>query len=85
VRCARRALELDPNHPPSHYYAAVGLLALGELGAAERHLGRAVELGQRPTPELLRALERAQRSTAARRIDMIEISGGQAPGETKED
>jgi len=85
VRSARRVLELDPGHPPSHYYAAVGLLALGELGAAERHLGRAIELGQRPTAEFLRALEGAQRAAAAGRIDMVEISGGEAPGKVKED
>ncbi len=85
VRCARRALELDPDHPPSHYHAAVGLLALGELGAAERHLGRAIELGHRPTAEFLRALERAQRDRTAGRIDMVEISGGEAPGKVKED
>ena len=85
VRCARKALELDPDHPPSHYYAAVGLLALGSLGAAERHLGRAIELGHRPTAEFLRALERAQRDRTAGRIDMVEISGGEAPGKAKED
>ncbi|HOC44318.1 MAG TPA: tetratricopeptide repeat protein [Thermoanaerobaculales bacterium] len=85
VRCARRVLELDADHPPSHYYAAVGLLALGELGAAERHLGRAMELGHRPTAEFLRALERAQRSKAEGRIDMVEIGGGEIPGRAKED
>ena len=85
VHCTRRALELDPDHPPSHYYAAVGLLAMGSLGAAERHLGRAIELGHRPTAEFLRALERAQRGQAPGRIDMIEIGGGEAPGNVKED
>lgn len=84
VRCARKVLELDADHPPSHYYAAVGLLALGELGAAERHLGRAMELGHRPTAEFLRALERAQRSKGEGRIDMVEIGGGEIPGRAKE-
>ncbi len=61
VRCTRRVIELDRDHGPAHYYAAVGQLALGELGAAERHLARAMELGHHPTAEFLRALERAQR------------------------
>ena len=85
VRCARNALQLDRDHAASHYYAAVGLLALGELGAAERHLGRAMELGHRPTQEFLRALERAQRAKAEGRIDMVEIAGGDAPEKPKED
>ena len=85
VRCARNALRLDRDHAASHYYAAVGLLALGELGAAERHLGRAMELGHRPTQEFLRALERAQRAKAEGRINMVEIAGGEAPEKPKED
>jgi tetratricopeptide (TPR) repeat protein len=85
VRCTRRVIELDRDHGPAHYYAAVGQLALGELGAAERHLARAMELGHRPTAEFLRALERAQRSKAEGRIDMVEIGGGDAPEKAKED
>ena len=85
VRCARKVLELDRDHPPSHYHAAVGLLALGELGAAERHLERAMELGHRPTAEFLRALERAQRARVEGRVDMVEIGGGDVPEKVKED
>jgi len=85
VACTKRVLEIDRDHPASHYYAAVGLLALGDLGAAERHLGRAMELGHRPTAEFLRALEKAQRAKAEGRIDMVEIAGGDAPEKPKED
>jgi len=85
VSCTKKVLELDRDHPQSHYYAAVGLLALGELGAAERHLGRAMELGHRPTAEFLKALERAQRAKAEGRINMVEIAGGEAPEKPKED
>jgi tetratricopeptide (TPR) repeat protein len=85
VRCNKRVLELERDNPAAHYYAAVGLLALGEIGAAERHAGRAMELGHRPTPEFLRALEKAQRSKAAGRIQIGEIAGGEAPEKPKED
>jgi hypothetical protein len=85
VRCARKVLEMDREHPPSHYHAAVGLLALGELGAAERHLERAMELGHRPTAEFLRALERPSVPKGRGRIDMVEIGGGNAPEKVKED
>lgn len=85
VSCSKRVLELDRDHALSHYYAAVGLLALGELGAAERHLGRAMELGHRPTAEFMRALERAQRAKAEGRVNMIEIAGGDPPETPKED
>lgn len=85
VNCAKRVLDLDRDHGPSHYYAAVGLLALGELGAAERHLGRAMELGHRPTAEFMKALEKAQRAKAEGRINMVEIAGGDAPEKPKED
>jgi hypothetical protein len=85
VRCTKNALELDPEHPPSHYYAAVGHLARGNLGAAERHLAKAMELGHRPTPEFLRAMEKAQQSKARERIQIAEIAGGDAPEKPKED
>ena len=84
VKCTRRVLDLDPDHPQSHYFAAVGLLALGNAGGAERHLARAIELGHRPTPEFLRAMEKAQRSKAER-IQISEIAGGDAPEKPKED
>ena len=84
VRCTRNVLDLDPDHPPSHYFAAVGLLALGNGGGAERHLARAIELGHRPTPEFLKAMEKAQRSKAED-IQIAEIAGGDAPEKPKED
>ncbi len=85
VMCTRRVLKLDPEHAPSHYFAAVGLLAQGDAGAAERHLARAIELGHRPTPEFLKAVEKAQQSKATQQINFIEIAGGDAPEKPKED
>ena len=85
VMCTRRALKVDPEHAPSHYFAAVGLLAVGEAGAAERHLARAIELGHRPTPEFLKALEKAQQTKATQQIQISEIAGGDAPEKPKED
>ena len=37
---------------------------LDNLGAAERHLGRAIELGHRPTQDFVKALEKAQQKKA---------------------
>jgi len=86
VRCTERVLELDRDHAAAHYYAAVGFLALDNHGAAERHLGRALELGHRPTQEFMRALEKAQRKKAQKsKVNLIEISGAEAPKKTKED
>lgn len=85
VMCAKKALKLDPEHPASHYFAAVGLLARGEAGAAERHLAKAIELGHRPTPDFLKAMEKAQQSKARQQIRMSVIAGGDAPEKPKED
>lgn len=85
VRCNRRVLELERDNPGAHYYAAVGLLALGDLAGAERHAGRALELGHRPTQEFLRALERAQQARTSGRVSVAEIAGGEAPEKPKED
>lgn len=75
VRCNRRVLELDRDNAAAHYYLAVGLLATEDLGGAERHLGRAVDLGHRPTPELIKAMEAARRKKAQKGVNLIEISG----------
>jgi tetratricopeptide (TPR) repeat protein len=85
VRCNKRVLELERDNAAAHYYAAVGLLAVGDVTGAERHGGRAMELGHRPTPEFLRALEKAQRAEAGGRISMVEIAGGETPEKPKED
>ena len=86
VRCAKKVLELDRNHAAGHYFAAVGMLATGDLGGAERHLGRAAELGHQPPPEFLRAMEAARQKNARRRKgNVIEIAGAKLPDESKED
>lgn len=82
----KRVLELERDHAEAHYYAAVGELALDNLGAAERHLERATELGHRPTQEFLRALEGARlRASRESKATLIEISGAEAPDNPKEE
>jgi Flp pilus assembly protein TadD len=56
--CFRRVVELEPRNPGGRYYLAVGLNALGEDEEARKHLAIAMELGFKPQPELLRALEK---------------------------
>jgi len=85
VKCNKRVLDLDRDHPEAHYYCAVGLLAVGDVAGAERHAGRALELGHRPTPDFLKALDKAQKSHAEGRISMVEIAGGDAPDKPKEE
>ncbi len=86
VRCVEKVLELERDHAKAHYYAAVGHLALENHGAAERHLGRALELGHRPTQEFMRAMEKFQKKkTQGCKVNLIEISGAEVPKKTKED
>ena len=86
VRCNRRVLELDKDHAAAHYYTAVGYLALDNMGAAERHLGRAIELGHRPTQDFVKAMEKANiKKQREKNVTLIEISGAEAPDNTKED
>jgi len=85
VVCNKRVLELERDNADAHYFAAVGLLATGDVTGAERHAGRAMELGHRPTPEFLRALEKAQRAGVGGKLSTIEIAGGETPEKPKED
>ena len=86
VKCNQRVLELERDHAAAHYYAAVGYLAMDNMGAAERHLGRAIELGHHPTQDFIKAMEKAQiRKQQRQPISMIEISGAETPDKTKED
>jgi tetratricopeptide (TPR) repeat protein len=86
VRCNERVLELDREHAAAHYYAAVGHMALDNLGAAERYLGRAVELGHQPTQDFVKAMEKAHlKKQRKQNVTLIEISGAGAPDKTKED
>lgn len=86
LSCNQKVLELDRDHPAGHYFMAVAHLALDNHGAAERHLGRAIELGHTPPPEMVKAMEAAARKKANQRVDLVEISGAKAPEKnTKED
>jgi tetratricopeptide (TPR) repeat protein len=86
VRCNERVLELDRDNGTAHYYAAVGYLALDNLGAAERHLGRAIELGHQPTQDFVKAMEQAhQKKRRQSNVTLVEISGAETPGKKKED
>jgi len=86
VRCNERVLELERDHAEAHYYAAVGYLAQDNLGAAERHFGRALELGHRPSPDFVKAMEKAHlKQHKEQNVTLIEISGADAPEKKKED
>ena len=86
VKCNERVLELERDHPEAHYYTAVGYMAMDNLGAAERHFGRALELGYRPTQEFIKAMEKAHlKKEREQKTTLIEISGAETPEKPKED
>jgi len=86
IRCNEKVTELDRENGAAHYYAAVGHLAMGNIGAAERHLGRAIELGHQPTQDFVKAMEKAQlKKQREQPISLVQISGAKAPDNTKED
>lgn len=71
VKCNRRVLELEPDHPAGNYFLAVGLMAQKKVAEARFFMERAMRLGHRPTPEFLRAMERSD----AGAVRMIEVGG----------
>jgi len=71
VECSRRVLQLEPDHPEGNYFLAVGLLAQKKVPEARFYLERAMRLGHRPTPEFLRAMERAGNEN----VHLIEVGG----------
>jgi len=71
VACNRKVLELEPDHPAGNYFLAVGLMAEKKVTEARFYMERAMRLGHRPTPEFLRALERAGNEG----VRMIEVGG----------
>ena len=77
VRCNERVIELERDHAAAHYYAAVGHLAMGNLGSAERHLGRAIELGHQQWIQPLLRRRRYFPSISGQRrvVDLCEIFG----------
>jgi tetratricopeptide (TPR) repeat protein len=86
VKCNERVIKLDRENGAAYYYAAVGHLALDNLGAAERYLGRAIELGHQPTQDFVKAMEKAHlKKQRKQKVSLIEISGVKSPGKKKED
>ncbi len=69
--CFERVVALEPRHAGGHYYMAVAQNALGNMEGARWHLAVAMELGFKPEPELLRALEKA----AGEAVPILEIGG----------
>lgn len=78
-----KVLELERDHAAAHYFASVAHLALDNLGAAERHLGRAMELGHRPTQEFMKAIEKAQQAKPMPNV--IEIPGPEGSENNEEE
>ena len=87
VKCNQRVIEIDRDHARAHYYAAVGFLALNDLGAAERHLGRAMDLGHSPTQDFVKAMEKAhgKKFHQQQSQTLIEITGDKSPESNKEE
>lgn len=86
VRCNEKVIALDRENGAAHYYAAVGHLATDNFGAAQRCLGRAIELGHQPTQDFVKAMEKAHlQKQRAQNVTLIEISGAKTPDKTKED
>jgi tetratricopeptide (TPR) repeat protein len=86
VRCNEKVIELDGDNGAAHYHAAVGHLAMDNMGAAERYLGRAIELGPQPTQDFVKAMEKANlKKQREQNVTLIEISGAEAPEKKKED
>jgi tetratricopeptide (TPR) repeat protein len=86
LKCNERVIELDREHAAAHYHAAVAQLALDNLGAAERHLGRAMELGHAPSQDFVKALEKAQMKKARKgSVTLVEITGAEGPDKPRED
>lgn len=69
--CFERVLALDPRSPGGHYYMAAAQNALGNTEGARWHVAVAMELGFKPQPELLRALEKA----GGEAVPILEIGG----------
>lgn len=85
LRCNQRVLELEPNHAAAHYFAAVARLAMHDVGAAERHMARANELGHSPPPDFIKALEKAKTERSRSQPTLVEITGSPDPNTSKED
>jgi tetratricopeptide (TPR) repeat protein len=85
LRCNERVLELDREHAEASYFAAVAHLALDDFGAAQRYLGRSMELGHQPPQDFMKAMEKAKIATQKNIVNMIEISGADTPDKPKED
>jgi len=85
LECNSRVLELEREHADAHYYSAVAHLAMDNLGAAERHLGRGMELGHQPPQDFIKAMDKARQQKAQSGVTLIEITGAEAPDKNKED
>jgi hypothetical protein len=64
MECFRRVIALDEKHSGGHYHLAVGLLALGDPAGAKKEVAIAMQLGYKPEPALLKALEKGQRNAS---------------------
>jgi Flp pilus assembly protein TadD len=65
VACFKRVVEINDSHAGGHYHLAVGLLALEKEEEAREELAVAMNLGYKPAPELLQALEKRDKKRAS--------------------
>jgi len=85
LKSNKRVLELERDHASGHYYSAVASLALDDVGAAKRHLGRAMELGHQPPQDILKAMEKARATTSHGGATLVDIAGAESPDNPKEE
>lgn len=69
VECFRRVIELDEKHAGGHYHLAVGLLELNEDEEAKKEVAIAMNLGYKPEPAFLKALEKERRRKVEEKKD----------------
>jgi tetratricopeptide (TPR) repeat protein len=71
IECFRRVIALDEKHAGGHYHLAVGLLALGQSEEAKKEVAIAMELGYKPEPAFLKALEKDRRKVEEEKKDTV--------------
>jgi tetratricopeptide (TPR) repeat protein len=60
VGCFERATELEADNAGAHYHLAVGRFAQKDVERARKSLAKAINLGYKPEPRFLKALEDTQ-------------------------
>jgi tetratricopeptide (TPR) repeat protein len=84
VACFEKVLDLDSANPGGHYYLAVGLRDLGQIGEARTYLAKAVGLGHSPDPSFVKALEQDEKPSQ-NSVQILEFGPHSEEAETDKD